>query len=146
VLRELVERSIAVKARVVTDDLRESDRREVLNYGHTFGHAVEQVERFTMRHGEAVSIGMMYAAALGELAGRTPADLARRHGRVLSRLGLPLTYRPDRWTALLAAMRRDKKTRGALLRYVVLADLARPVRLEGPPEELLQAAYAQISD
>jgi 3-dehydroquinate synthase len=146
VLRELVERSIAVKARVVTDDLRESDLREILNYGHTFGHAVEQVERFTMRHGEAVSIGMMFAAALGRLSGRTPVEVARRHGPVLASLGLPLTYRPDRWTALLAAMRRDKKTRGDLLRFVVLADVARPVRLEGPPEELLQEAYAAISD
>jgi 3-dehydroquinate synthase len=146
VLRELVERSIAVKARVVSDDLRESDLREVLNYGHSFGHAVEQVERFTMRHGEAVSIGMMYAAALGRLAGRTPPEVAQLHGRVLASIGLPLTYRPDRWTALLAAMRRDKKTRGDVLRFVVLAEVGRPVRLEGPPEDLLQAAYAAISD
>jgi 3-dehydroquinate synthase len=146
VLRDLVERSIAVKARVVTDDLRESDLREVLNYGHTFGHAVEQVERFRMRHGEAVSIGMMYAAALGRLSGRTPVEVARRHGQVLAALGLPLTYRPDRWTALLAAMRRDKKSRGDLLRFVVLADVAAPVRLEGPPEELLHAAYAAVCD
>ena len=146
VLRELVERSVTVKARVVTDDLRESDLREVLNYGHTFGHAVEQVERFTMRHGEAVSIGMMYAAALGRLSGRTPPEVAQLHGPLLASIGLPLTYRPDRWTALLAAMRRDKKTRGDLLRFVVLADVGRPVRLEGPQEDLLQAAYAAISD
>jgi 3-dehydroquinate synthase len=145
VVRELVERSVAFKAEVVTADLREAGLREVLNYGHTFGHAVEQVEGFTWRHGEAVSVGLMYAAALGRLAGHTPSDVAARHRDVLGLLGLPLTYRGDRWPALLAAMRRDKKARGDLLRFVVLAGLAEPIRLEGPPAALLEAAYADVS-
>jgi 3-dehydroquinate synthase len=144
-LRELVERSIAVKARVVTDDLRESGLREILNYGHTFGHAVEQVERFRWRHGEAVSVGLVYVAELGRLAGRTPSGLAGRHRSVLGELGLPLGYRGDRFPALLQAMRRDKKNRGDLLRFVVLEDLARPVRLEGPSPDLLEAAYRAVS-
>jgi len=146
VLRELVERSVAVKARVVTEDLKESSLREILNYGHTFGHAVEQVERYTWRHGAAVSVGMVYAAELGLLAGRTPEALVDRHRSVLSTLGLPLTYRADRWDALLTAMRRDKKTRGDLLRFVVLEDLARPVRLEGPDPALLVSAYGEVSE
>jgi 3-dehydroquinate synthase len=146
VLRELVERSIAVKARVVTADLKESSLREILNYGHTFGHAVEQVERYSWRHGAAVSVGMVFAAELGRLAGRTPDALVDRHRHVLALLGLPLTYRGDRWPRLLAAMRRDKKTRGDLLRFVVLDDLARPARLEGPDPSLLFAAYGEISD
>ena len=146
VLRELIERSILVKAHVVTDDLREAGPREILNYGHTFGHAVEQVERFGWRHGEAVSVGMVYAASLGRIAGVTPPDLVRRHRRILTALGLPVTYRGDRWGVLLAAMRRDKKTRGETLRFVVLEDLARPVRLEGPDEEMLEAAYAEVSE
>jgi 3-dehydroquinate synthase len=144
-LRDLVERSVAVKARVVTDDLRESGLREILNYGHTFGHAVEQVERFRWRHGEAVSVGLVYAAEVGRLAGRTPASLAGRHRAVLGELGLPLGYRGDRWPALLQAMRRDKKNRGDLLRFVVLADLARPVRLEGPDLSLLEEAYREVA-
>jgi 3-dehydroquinate synthase len=144
-LRELVERSVAVKARVVTDDLRESGLREILNYGHTFAHAVEQVEGFAWRHGEAVSVGLVYAAELGRLAGITDAALAARHGRVLRSLGLPVSYRGDRWPALLAVMRRDKKTRGDLLRFVVLEDLARPVRLEGPAPELLELAYRELA-
>jgi 3-dehydroquinate synthase len=146
VLRELIERSVAVKAAVVTDDLRESGRREILNYGHTFGHAVEQVENFTWRHGEAVGLGMMYVAQLGYLAGRTDADLVERHRRVLGSLGLPLTYRGDRWPALLTAMGRDKKNRGDLMRFVVLDGLARPGTLPGPGPELLEEAYRLISD
>ena len=148
VLAELVERSVRVKAAVVAADLRESSLREILNYGHTFGHALEQVEGYTWRHGSAVSVGLLYAAALGRLAGRTPADLAARHTTVLASLGLPVAYsdpRAERWAALLAAMRRDKKSRGATLRFVVLDDLARPGRLEGPPEDLLREAYAAVA-
>jgi 3-dehydroquinate synthase len=144
-LRELVERSIEVKARVVTQDLEESSLREILNYGHTFAHAVEQVEGYRWRHGEAVSVGSVYAAELGRLAGITAPDLVHRHRAVLGSLGLPLGYRSDRWPQLLTAMRRDKKTRGDLLRFVVLEDLARPVRLEGPDPALLEAAYAAVS-
>jgi 3-dehydroquinate synthase len=144
VLRELVERSVAVKARVVTEDLKESSLREILNYGHTFAHAVEQVERFTWRHGDAVSVGMVYAAELGRLAGVTPSALVERHRVVQGALGLPLGYRGDRWEALLTAMRRDKKTRGDLLRFVVLKGVGRPVRLEGPQEAWLERAYASV--
>jgi 3-dehydroquinate synthase len=146
VLRELIERSIAVKARVVTEDLRESGLREILNYGHTFAHAVEQVENFGWRHGEAVSLGMMYEAQLGYLAGRTDAELVARHRRVLGSLGLPLTYRGDRWPALFTAMGRDKKNRGDLMRFVVLDGLARPATLAGPSPEQLAEAYHLISE
>jgi 3-dehydroquinate synthase len=145
VLRELVERSIVVKARVVTEDLEESSLREILNYGHTFAHAVEQVERYTWRHGNAVSVGMVYAAQLGYLAGRTSSGLVERHQEILGMLGLPCTYCGGRWEALLAAMRRDKKTRGSLLRFVVLEDVGRPVRLEGPSTDHLEAAYDAVS-
>jgi 3-dehydroquinate synthase len=147
VLAELVARSVRVKAQVVAADLREASLREILNYGHTFGHAIEQVEGYTWRHGTAVSIGLVYAAELGRLAGRTDAGLVARHRSVLASVGLPVGY-PDpdgsRWPALLAAMRRDKKSRGARLRFVVLDGLARPGRLEGPDEGLLHAAYQRV--
>ena len=145
VLRELVERAVRVKADVVAADLRESHLREILNYGHTFGHAVEHVERYRWRHGAAVSVGMVYGAELSRLAGRADDALVDRHRQVLTVLGLPITYRGDRWDQLLAAMRRDKKTRGSLLRFVVLEGLARPVRLEGPDPALLTAAYAEVA-
>ncbi len=149
VLAELVERAIAMKARVVTEDLRESSLREILNYGHTFGHAVEQVEGYTWRHGDAVAVGMMFAAELGRLAGRTPQPVAARHGQVLRALGLPTSYPAAaddaRWRALLTAMGRDKKSRGSTLRFVVLDDLARPGRLVAPGEDLLAGARSLIA-
>ncbi|WP_137121969.1 3-dehydroquinate synthase [Segeticoccus rhizosphaerae] len=145
VLRELVERAVAVKARVVAADLKESSLREILNYGHTFGHAVELAERYNWRHGAAVSVGMVYAAELARLAGKLDDETVDRHRQILSALGLPVAYRGDRWPQLLDAMKRDKKARGSLLRFVVLAGVGRPVRLEGPDPALVQAAYAAVS-
>lgn len=144
-LRELVERAIRVKAEVVAADLRESSLREVLNYGHTFGHAVELVESFTWRHGEAVAVGMVYVAELARLAGVLDAGVVELHRAALTSLGLPTTYRGDRWDELLTAMRRDKKTRGTRLRFVVLHGVADPQRLDGPSDDLLRAAYAAVS-
>ena len=144
-LAELVERAVRVKARVVGEDLKESDLREILNYGHTFAHAVELVERYQWRHGAAVSVGLCYVAELARMAGRLSDADADRHRTVLRSLGLPTTYRGDRWPQLLDAMKRDKKSRGALLRFVVLDGIGRPSRLEGPDPAALQAAYAEIS-
>ncbi|OFE17741.1 3-dehydroquinate synthase [Humibacillus sp. DSM 29435] len=148
-LREMVERAVRVKAHVVAADLRESSLREILNYGHTFGHAIEQVEHYTWRHGEAVSVGMVYVAELARLTGHLPGDagaaLVARHRSVLAAVGLPTSYRDDRWPYLLTAMRRDKKSRGSRLRFVVLDGLAQPSRLEGPSEIDLRAAYDLVS-
>lgn len=147
VLRELVERKIALKARVVTADLRESSLREILNYGHTFAHAIEQVSGYTRRHGEAVAIGMMYVAHLAHLAGRLDDAGVQRHRDVLAAIGLPTTYTPPAghgWDAHLVAMRRDKKTRGDLLRFVVVDAAGEPGRLEGPSDADLHAAYESI--
>ncbi|WP_238148925.1 3-dehydroquinate synthase [Serinicoccus sediminis] len=142
---ELVARAVQVKADVVTADLTESSVREVLNYGHTFAHAVEQVEGYTWRHGDAVSVGLVYVAELAHRAGRLDAALRDRHRSVLDALGLPTAYRAGQWAALRSAMGRDKKTRGSTLRFVVLDGLARPGRLEGPAEEDLRAAYDAVS-
>ncbi len=143
--RELVERSIRVKADVVGRDLRDTGPREFLNYGHTFGHAVELTERYSWRHGSAVSVGMVYVAELARLAGRLDDGVVDRHRVVLTSLGLPTTYRQDRWDKLYTAMRRDKKTRGDLLRFVVLTDVGQPTRLEGPDPSLLLAAYGELA-
>jgi 3-dehydroquinate synthase len=145
VTEELVSRAVAVKAAVVSADLREAGDREFLNYGHTLGHAIEQVEQYRWRHGAAISIGMVYAAELGRLAGHTDTELVARHRRVLTSLGLPTSYRPDAWPRLYETMQVDKKTRGSMLRFVVLDGLARPGRLEGPDPALLAAAYAEVS-
>lgn len=144
---ELVARAVQVKADVVAVDLTESSLREVLNYGHTYGHAVELVEDYTWRHGDAVAVGMVFVAELAHRSGLLDQALLDRHRRVLSAVGLPTAYPAGagRWEQLREAMARDKKSRGTTLRFVALEGLARPSRLVGPQEELLQAAHAAVT-
>jgi 3-dehydroquinate synthase len=143
--RELVERAIRMKAAVVAADLRESGQRELLNYGHTLGHAIERADRYTIRHGEAVAIGMIFAAAVGRLSGRLDDQTADRHRAILAAVGLPVRYHGDgSWSALRDAMGLDKKTRGAHLRMVVLDGLAKPGIFADPPEDLLARAYQEV--
>ena len=145
VLPELIRRSIAVKARVVAADEKESELREILNYGHTLAHAIERRERYEWRHGAAVSVGLVFAAELARLAGRLDDATAQRHRTVLSALGLPVGYDPDALPQLLEYMAQDKKSRAGVLRFVVLDGLAKPGRLAGPDPSLLAAAYAGLS-
>lgn len=142
---ELVRRKIQVKADVVSSDLRESSLREVLNYGHTLGHAIERREGYRWRHGAAVGVGMVFAAELARLTGRLDDDTADRHRRVLEAVGLPTKYQPGALPELVEGMRNDKKTRAGVLRFVVLDGLARPGRLEGPEPALLAAAYSAVA-
>ncbi|MZG03940.1 3-dehydroquinate synthase [Streptomyces sp. SID5614] len=142
---ELIERSIRVKAEVVSSDLKESGLREILNYGHTLGHAIEKNERYKWRHGAAVSIGMVFAAELGRLAGRLDDATADRHRTILESVGLPLAYRGDQWPKLLENMKVDKKSRGDLLRFIVLDGIGKPTVLEGPDPAVLLAAYGEVS-
>src|SRR5919107_719719 len=132
VLAELIRRSIAVKARVVAADLRESHLREILNYGHTLGHAIERREQYRWRHGAAVSVGLVFAAELARVAGRLDDATADRHRAVLDAIGLPVSYPDGVLEELVEIMRGDKKARSGTLRFVVLDGLAEPGRLEGP--------------
>jgi 3-dehydroquinate synthase len=148
----LVVRAIAVKAAVVGADLRETDAvgpgglgREILNYGHTLAHAIEKREHFGWRHGDAVSVGLVFAATLSRHAGILDAECAARHRTVLESLGLPTSYAADAWPELRAAMSVDKKTRGATLRFVVLEGLARARILSDPSPELLEGAYLEVA-
>ncbi len=145
VLPELIRRAVAVKAEVVAADEKESQLREVLNYGHTLAHAIERRERYQWRHGAAVSVGLVFAAELGRVAGRLDDATAERHRAILSSLGLPVTYDADALPQLLETMAGDKKTRAGVLRFVVLDGLAKPGRLEGPDPSLLAAAYAEVA-
>ena len=151
VLRELIERAIQVKIDVVVGDLKETGGagghpgREVLNYGHTLGHAIEKAERYRYRHGAAVAIGMVYVAELARLAGRLDEETAERHRRVLELVGLPTSYGGSPWGQLHEAMKVDKKSRGDTLRFVVLEGLAKPAILSGPDPALLTAAYAEVA-
>jgi 3-dehydroquinate synthase len=150
--RELIERKIRVKAKVVSADLRESGLREVLNYGHTLAHAIERVEAYTFRHGDAVAIGTVFAAEVARLSGRLTRADVDAHREILASVGLPVRYRPatvppgDRvWPDLREAMSLDKKSRGARLRMVVLEGMGNPVIFDAPPEELLAEAYRAVA-
>jgi 3-dehydroquinate synthase len=145
VAAELIERAIRVKAAVVEGDLREHGARQILNYGHTLGHAIEKVERYRWRHGAAVSVGMVFAAELARIAGRLDDPTAERHRTVLAQLGLPTTYTGAPWNELLDTMRVDKKARADRLRFIVLDGIAQPGVLEAPDSALLEAAYARVS-
>lgn len=144
--QRVVELAIGVKARVVSHDFREGGLREILNYGHTLGHAIEHAERYQWRHGVAISIGMMYAAELGRMAGTLSDEAVERHRRILGSLTLPLAYPLGRWQGLLAAMQRDKKARAGMLRFIVLDDIAKPRVLAGVDESMLQFAYQEIAN
>ena len=147
-LAELISKGIAVKAATVEADLHETGAgggigREALNYGHTLGHALERVHRFGLRHGEAISVGMVFAAELAHRSDRIDADLLARHRTILATMGLPTTDDTP-FDELLAAMRLDKKTRGSQLRFVVLDGLARPAILAGPDEQLLRDGHQAL--
>jgi len=144
--RRVVELAIGVKARVVGEDFTEQGLREILNYGHTLGHAIEHAERYQWRHGAAVAIGMVFAAELSRLTRSLSDEAVDRHRRILSSLSLPTSYPLGRWQTLLATMQRDKKARGTMLRFIVLDDIARPTTLNGPEDALLYAAYQEVAE
>lgn len=142
---EIVERCVSIKARVVSADFKESGLREILNYGHTLGHAIELAERYKWRHGAAIAIGMVFVAELANLAGKLSDEELDRHRSVFKLLGLPTEYPSSKWNQLLEAMQRDKKSRAGSLRFVVLDGLGKPTIMAAPPVELLHAAYQEIA-
>jgi 3-dehydroquinate synthase len=142
---DVVTRSIQVKARVVAEDFREGGLREILNYGHTLGHAIELAERYKWRHGAAISIGMVFVAELARINGRLSMEAVNRHRNILDMLGLPTSYKADKWPMLLANMQLDKKSRAGVLRFVVLDDIAKPTIMQAPTDEMLYAAFQEIA-
>src|SRR5438445_3481689 len=116
----LISRNVQIKARVVSRDERESGLREILNYGHTFAHALESVTKYRRyQHGEAVAWGMIAAAFLGHELGLTRADDVSRIVALIRCLGSLPAWPSVSPAALLGAMRSDKKTRSGILRFVL---------------------------
>lgn len=154
-LPELIEAAVTVKADVVGQDLRESSLREILNYGHTYGHAVEQHENYRWRHGNAVAVGMVFEAELAHAAGLLSADGVAQHRRILRSVGLPVSYDGGTLDELLEVMGRDKKNRDGSLRIVVVSDRGdgggstgggyTPERLVDPDHADLVTAYEKTS-
>ena len=141
---ELITRSIAVKANVVSGDFKESFDREILNYGHTLGHAIELHSKYALRHGECVSIGLVFAANLANQSGILADQTTDLHKRILSNLGLPTSYESRHWPELRANMAIDKKSRSGTLRFVAISEFGKTLRIEAPSESDLLAAYERL--
>jgi 3-dehydroquinate synthase len=141
---ELILRSVKIKADVVGEDFRDGFAREVLNYGHTMGHAVELHSKYALRHGEAVSVGMVFVAELAHLLGVLSEELVALHRSLLSRLGLPTTYPAKFWDELQPMLSLDKKARGKSLRFVAISGIGAPLRLEGVAQSDLVQAYERL--
>jgi 3-dehydroquinate synthase len=143
-MEEVVARCVRAKAGVVAADERDRGARLVLNYGHTLGHALERLEEFSGRsHGEAVAVGMMFAARLAEAMGTARPGLWARHARTLSSLGLEPDGRLPASDRILDAMRMDKKYRGGI-RFVLLEGVGRPVLVDEVPEDVVVAVLKEM--
>ena len=143
---ELIHRAVSVKANVVGQDFKESFLREILNYGHTLGHAIEKHSNYQLRHGEAVSIGMCFAAELAKIKVNLSEQIVEQHYAVLKALKLPTKYQASAWPELLAAMSLDKKTKSGTLRFVAIDDVGKCVRIESPTSDELAIAYERIAE
>ncbi|MBX3013103.1 MAG: 3-dehydroquinate synthase [Caldilineaceae bacterium] len=143
-LKHLVTEAVRVKINVVEEDPFEQGRRAVLNLGHTFGHAMEQVSHFSIRHGEGVAVGMVAATHMAAAIGRCDATLVTRVRAVLERVGLPVQltgYDPEE---VLAAMGHDKKRAGKTLRFVIPQGLGDVVVIDNPGMNYVMEALQQV--
>lgn len=142
---KLISRAVKVKANVVARDFKESKIREVLNYGHTLGHAIEKDSKYKLRHGEAVSIGMVYAAELSrELLGLAD-EVVELHRVLLGNLNLPTSYPKSRWSSLVNLLLKDKKVKQGIVRFIGLSKIGKPVWLEDVPSSTLTKVYERIT-
>jgi 3-dehydroquinate synthase len=143
-LEWVVTRCVAAKASTVAEDEHDVGRRLILNYGHTIGHALERLEAFVGRsHGEAVAVGMMFAARLAEARGLTTTGLAARTGRLLTSLGLEVGGSLPSADAIVTACRLDKKYRNGV-RFVLLEDVGEPVVVDDVTDDEVRAVLETI--
>ncbi len=142
-LTHIIRRSCEIKADVVSKDERESGLRAILNFGHTVGHAVETAENYTMRHGYAVAIGMVYAARLAHLTGLCDASVPERVERLIRAYGLPVNLsalsRKPSVTELVDTMQIDKKAEGGKVKFVLPKKIGEAVVTKDWEEGALRA-------
>ena len=138
-----VARSVKVKVRVVENDPFESGRREVLNLGHTVGHAVENLSDYSMAHGDAVSVGLAAAGRISHRMGYCSASVPQRVEALLARMGLPAHHDmdPDRAVQIMAS---DKKTIEGRVRFVLVKDLGEVVNGCEVPDHILDSVLNEL--
>jgi 3-dehydroquinate synthase len=141
----LIYRSVKVKSKVVGKDFRESRAREVLNYGHTLGHAIEKDTQYKMRHGEAVAIGMVFAAELSRRLSGLSDDVVDLHRVLLRKFNLPTSYPKNRIVTLQKLLLKDKKVKSGKLRFIGLKAIGKPVWLEDVKSSDLVHVYERIA-
>jgi 3-dehydroquinate synthase len=142
---DLIARSVAIKAAVVSEDEREAGRRTLLNYGHTLGHAIEAVAGYgTYLHGEAVAVGMRAAGLISVEMGLLPPEELERQQALLRAYGLPETVEGVDIEAVLTATLSDKKVRGGSVRWVLLDGIGRAVVREGVPDDVVRKAASTV--
>ena len=152
VLEDLAWHNCHIKAAVVAEDPTEKNRRRVLNYGHTVGHAVESASGYTLLHGQAVAVGLLAAAWIEEELGLGGADRIKRIRPVLEKLGMPLSIPADQSTArLMEIMQRDKKAVSGQPRFVLLEQIGRVLCRDGQwaqpvSPQIVQAALRRLSE
>jgi 3-dehydroquinate synthase len=144
---QVIKLSMDIKAKIVSQDERETlDRRTLLNYGHTIGHALEAVTGYGQYlHGEAVAVGMMGASYIGHAIGLTPGKVVERQRSVLERFGLPVSARGVDIHRLLETVTRDKKVEGGQLRWVLLEDIGKAVIRKDVPMDVVMKALKRLT-
>jgi 3-dehydroquinate synthase len=146
ILADVIARCVAMKARITAMDERESGPREILNFGHTYGHAIETLSKYRgFLHGEAVGWGMIAAVFLGLASGHLLLPDGARIIRLIRRVG-PLPILPKASAKdLLATMRGDKKSRGGQIRFVLARGVGRVERGVELPDDLVTAVWRELS-
>jgi 3-dehydroquinate synthase len=143
-LIQLVRDAVQVKIDVVQEDPFEQGRRATLNLGHTFGHAIEQVSGYAVRHGEGVALGLVAAAEMAADLGQCEPALAARIRDLLDRLGLPVRITGYDVDAIYAAMFQDKKRSGKTLRFIIPHTLGHVTLIDSPGEDRVKAAIRRV--
>jgi 3-dehydroquinate synthase len=145
-LTTVLTRSARLKALIVSTDPTERGLRTILNYGHTIGHAIEAIGGYNdYLHGEAVSIGMVGAARIGERIGLIDSDTVARQSDVLRAFGLPLTAPGLNPNEIIHTMQLDKKIHDGRLRFVLLESLGRAVVRDDIPEQLVEEVIKELT-
>lgn len=148
----LVDRCVRIKAAVVTRDERESGPREILNYGHTIGHALERATGYRITHGEAVAVGMAAEARVAARMGLASPAFVARQDALIAALGLPVRWRlpssppSDVRDRFWSALRLDKKSRGGAARFVLPRALGRVQRGVVVPDGVLESVVSAVID
>jgi 3-dehydroquinate synthetase len=143
-LVHLLADAVRVKVDVVQEDPFEHGRRALLNLGHTFGHAIELVSNFKVRHGEGVALGLVASSSMAAELGRCSPELATRIHNLVDRVGLPVQWAGLDVAATHAAMFYDKKRSGKTVRFIIPQALGDVVMIDDPGRDIVRRALERI--